>query len=159
MQDVYLLLGSNLGDREGKVEEAARMIARTIGNIEKRSGLYQTASWGNTNQPDFINQVLLVRTGLSAREVLTEALEIEIQLGRIRHEKWGSRIIDIDILFYDNAVIEEPDLQVPHPHLHERAFALIPLQEIAPELLHPVFKKTVNQLVAGLADSLLVKRI
>lgn len=159
MQDVYLLLGSNLGDRLGKVEEAAKLIEKFIGQIVLRSGLYETASWGNTDQPDFINQVLQVRTGLAAREVLEKALAIEVQLGRVRHEKWGSRIIDIDILFYGDSVIEEADLVVPHPHLHERAFVLIPLQEIAPDLLHPVFKKTVSALARNLEDSLLVKRI
>lgn len=159
MQDIYLLLGSNLGDRQKRVEEAGKMIAKSIGNIIQSSGLYQTASWGNTDQPDFINQVLWVKTELTAGEVLAKALAIEIQLGRVRHEKWGSRLIDIDILFYGDAVIQEPDLQVPHPHLHERAFVLIPLQEIAPDLLHPVLQKTVRQLVANLDDTLLVKRI
>ncbi|HEY0900428.1 MAG TPA: 2-amino-4-hydroxy-6-hydroxymethyldihydropteridine diphosphokinase [Sphingobacteriaceae bacterium] len=159
MQDVYLLLGSNLGDRLGKVEAAAKLIEKFIGPIVLKSGLYETASWGNTDQPDFINQVLLVQTAMPAREVLEKALAIEVQLGRVRHEKWGSRMIDIDILFYGDSVIEEADLKVPHPHLHERAFVLIPLKEIAPELLHPVFRQTVSVLARNLEDSLLVKRI
>lgn len=159
MQEIYLLLGSNLGDRLGKVKEAAKLIEKFIGPIGRRSAFYETASWGNTDQPDFINQVLLVNTELTAREVLDQALAIEVELGRVRHEKWGSRIIDIDILFYGNAVIEEADLKVPHPHLHERAFVLIPLQEIAPQLVHPVFQESVLAMARNLEDCLLVKRI
>jgi 2-amino-4-hydroxy-6-hydroxymethyldihydropteridine diphosphokinase len=159
MQEVYLLLGSNLGEREKLVSEAANLIADSIGKIILRSACYETASWGNTAQPDFINQALLIQTELTAREVLKRALEIEIRLGRVRHEKWGSRVIDIDILFYGDDVIAEPDLQVPHPHLHERAFVLIPLEEIAPDLQHPVLKRSVTEMARNLDDSLLVRRI
>lgn len=159
MQEVYLLLGSNLGDRLTQVGSAAGSIEKYIGKIVRKSACYETASWGNTDQPDFINQVLIVRTGLTAREVLERALDIEIRLGRVRHEKWGSRLIDIDILFYGDQVITEPDLVVPHPHLHERAFVLIPLEEISPDLIHPVLKRTVSELARNLDDALLVKRI
>ncbi len=159
MQEVYLLLGSNLGDRMKQVRDAADLIAKNVGKIIIRSACYETASWGNTDQPDFINQVLLVRTGLTAREVLDQVLAIEVSLGRVRHEKWGARLIDIDILFYGGEVIREPDLVVPHPHLHERAFVLIPLEEIAPALVHPVLKQSVSELARNLDDGLLVKRI
>ena len=159
MQEVYLLLGSNLGDRLKQVGNAADFIEKSVGTIVRKSACYETASWGNTDQPDFINQVLLIRTGLTAREVLEKALAIEVSLGRVRHEKWGSRLIDIDILFYGDQVIREPDLVVPHPHLHERAFVLIPLGEIAPGLLHPVLNRTVTELARNLDDTLLVKRI
>ncbi len=159
MQEVYLLLGSNLGDRLEQVGRAAALIEKHIGEIVRKSACYETASWGNTDQPDFINQVLIVRTGLTASGVLERALEIEIRLGRVRHEKWGSRLIDIDILFYGDQVIAEPNLVVPHPHLHERAFVLIPLEEISPDLVHPVLKHTVSELARNLDDALLVKRI
>lgn len=159
MQEVYLLLGSNLGDRMKQVRDAADLIAKNVGKIMIRSACYETASWGNTDQPDFINQVLLVRTELTAREVLDQVLAIEVSLGRVRHEKWGSRLIDIDILFYGAEIISEPDLVVPHPHLHERAFVLVPLEEIAPALVHPVLKQSVSELARNLNDGLLVKRI
>ncbi|HEY1006950.1 MAG TPA: 2-amino-4-hydroxy-6-hydroxymethyldihydropteridine diphosphokinase [Sphingobacteriaceae bacterium] len=159
MQEVYLLLGSNLGDRMKQVRDAADLIAKNVGKIMIRSACYETASWGNTDQPDFINQVLLVRTELTAREVLDQVLAIEVSLGRVRHEKWGSRLIDIDILFYGGEIISEPDLVVPHPHLHERAFVLVPLEEIAPALVHPVLKQSVSELARNLNDGLLVKRI
>lgn len=159
MQEVYLLLGSNLGDRMMQVRDAADLIAKNVGKIIVRSACYETASWGNTDQPDFINQVMLVRTELTAREVLDQVLAIEVSLGRVRHEKWGSRLIDIDILFYGGGIISEPDLVVPHPHLHERAFVLVPLEEIAPDLIHPVLKQSVSELARNLDDGLLVKRI
>ena len=159
MQEVYLLLGSNLGDRMKQVRDAADLIAKNVGKIMIRSACYETASWGNTDQPDFINQVLLVHTELTAREVLDQVLAIEVSLGRVRHEKWGSRLIDIDILFYGAEIISEPDLVVPHPHLHERAFVLVPLEEIAPALIHPVLKQSVSELARNLNDGLLVKRI
>lgn len=159
MHNIYLLLGSNLGRRETYLEKSRRIIEKEIGKIEAASSLYQTASWGKTNQPDFINQVLKVTSGLSAETLLKEVLSIEEELGRTRREKWGARTIDIDILFYDDAVINLPDLVIPHPFLHLRRFTLEPLMELAPELKHPVLGSTIKELTAKLEDNLLVKRI
>jgi 2-amino-4-hydroxy-6-hydroxymethyldihydropteridine diphosphokinase len=159
MDDVYLLLGSNLGERERWLEQAREQISDQVGEIVKCSGLYETASWGIASQPDYINQVLLVKTELAPRMVLERALEIEKALGRRREEKWGSRIIDIDILFYGDKVIQEDGLTIPHPHLQQRRFVLVPLKEIAPELKHPVFKKTITSLYSDLTDTLSVRQI
>lgn len=159
MHDVYLLLGSNLGERERWLEQAREQISAQIGTIVQCSGLYETASWGIEGQPDYINQVLLVITEMTPRQALIAALKIEDALGRRREEKWGSRIIDIDVLFYDDEIIEEEGLTIPHPHLHERRFVLVPLKEIAPQLKHPIFKKTITYLYNTLSDTLSVKQI
>jgi len=158
MNDVFLLLGSNLGDRQLFLQQADEAISREVGNIIKRSSVYQTQSWGKTDEPDYLNQVLLVKTDLSPGDVLQRILAIEQTMGRRRAEKWGSRTIDIDILFYDDEVINEPDLVIPHPHLHERKFVLEPLAEIAPEYIHPVLNKSILQL-NNFADTLIVKKL
>lgn len=112
-----------------------------------------------SHEPDFINQAIYLQTNLSPQELLITILDIEKQFGRQRIEKWGSRTIDIDILFYADMIIKESDLVVPHPYLHERAFALLPLAEIAPEYVHPLMNKTILDLCDSLADDLSVKRI
>ena len=146
MIDVYLLLGSNLGNRELFLAQAVEAIEKAIAPIIKRSAVYQTPAWGKTDEPDYLNQVLLLPTDMPAREILNTILAIELQMGRERKEKWGSRTIDIDILLYGDEVINEPDLVVPHPQMHLRKFALQPLSEIAPLLVHPVLKQTIQQL-------------
>jgi 2-amino-4-hydroxy-6-hydroxymethyldihydropteridine diphosphokinase len=153
---VFLLLGSNLGDRVAFLETARSEISRRVGSITKRSSLYETASWGNNSLPAFLNQVVCIETGLAAREVLTEALAIERDMGRMREEKWGSRTIDIDILFYDKQVISENDLVVPHPQLHLRRFTLLPFAEIEAGFVHPVLNQTVRMLLDNLNDPLSV---
>ena len=159
MNGVYLLLGSNLGDRESYITGATNLLAERVGAVEVVSSYYETASWGKTEQPDFINQAIYLQTNLSPQELLITILDIEKQFGRQRIEKWGSRTIDIDILFYADMIIKESDLVVPHPYLHERAFALLPLAEIAPEYVHPLMNKTILDLCDSLADDLSVKRI
>ena len=159
MNGVYLLLGSNLGDRESYITGATNLLAERVGTVEVVSSYYETASWGKTEQPDFINQAIYLQTNLSPQELLITILDIEKQFGRQRIEKWGSRTIDIDILFYADMIIKESDLVVPHPYLHERAFALLPLAEIAPEYVHPLMNKTILDLCDSLADDLSVKRI
>jgi len=158
MNDVFLLLGSNLGNRQLFLNNAGEAIDREVGSVINHSSIYETQSWGKTDQPDYLNQVLLVRTDLSAREVLERILAIEKSMGRERIEKWGSRTIDIDILFYGDAVISEPDLIVPHPHLHQRKFVLEPLAEIAPQHIHPVLNKSISQLNI-FDDTLIVKKL
>lgn len=159
MNVIFLLLGSNLGDRKHYLEEAITLITTQIGSVTKCSSIYETQSWGKSDLPDYLNQVIIVESNLTAREVLNGILNIEKQLGRVRHDKWGSRTIDIDILFYNTDIINEPDLQVPHPQLHNRGFTLAPLAEIAPEFEHPVLGENILQLKNNLADNLQIKKL
>ncbi|HZY38312.1 MAG TPA: 2-amino-4-hydroxy-6-hydroxymethyldihydropteridine diphosphokinase [Mucilaginibacter sp.] len=158
MNEVLLLLGSNLGDREQFLNKAIEQIGTHIAPVIKASAVYQTQSWGKTDAPDYLNQVVLLQSDLSPRIVLEKILDIERKLGRERGEKWGSRTIDIDILFYGHEIIDEPGLQIPHPELHKRRFALEPLAEIAPNLLHPVLNKKISLLKSELSDDLIVKK-
>jgi 2-amino-4-hydroxy-6-hydroxymethyldihydropteridine diphosphokinase len=159
MNDVFLLLGSNLGDRNLFLQQAVKHIEQGIAPVVQLSSVYETQSWGKTDLPDYLNQVILLKTDLSAQDVLQKILAIEDMMGRKREEKWGSRIIDIDILYYNAEIINEPGLQVPHPELHKRRFTIEPLAEIAPDLIHPVLHKTSLQLKKILKDSLIVKKL
>ncbi len=153
---VFLLLGGNLGDREANLSATRKWIRGEIGNISLASGIYETKAWGVENQPDFLNQVIQVQTTIEAEEIMEIALWIEKQMGRIRHQRWHERTMDIDILFYGEAIINADNLQVPHPRLHERRFTLAPLAEIAPDFTHPVLKKTAQELLDECSDSLAV---
>jgi 2-amino-4-hydroxy-6-hydroxymethyldihydropteridine diphosphokinase len=159
MIDVFLLLGSNLGDRQGFLQQAITFIAAEIAPIVKRSSIYETEAWGKTDEPNYLNQVIQLKTDIAPRVLLEKVLAIEHELGRKRMEKWGSRTIDIDILFYGDQVVEEPGLNIPHPQLHNRRFTLSPLEEIAPELLHPVLHKNISELKSELKDNLNVKKL
>ena len=159
MISVFLLLGSNLGDRHRYLQKAIGHIGIDIAPVVKLSSVYETQSWGKTDEPDYLNQVIMIKTELSPQVVLEKILNIEKILGRKREEKWGSRIIDIDILFYGSLVISEPGLNIPHPELHNRRFTLAPLSEIAPDFIHPVLKKNILQLKTELKDSLIVKKL
>jgi 2-amino-4-hydroxy-6-hydroxymethyldihydropteridine diphosphokinase len=159
MNDVYLLLGSNLGDRNLFLQQAIQHIEKNISPVVKVSSVYETQSWGKTDVPDYLNQVVMLQTDMPPQTILKKILEIEIVLGRRRDEKWGSRTIDIDILFYGERVIDEWGLQIPHPELHKRRFTLEPLNEIAPDFIHPGLKKTIFQLINELTDDLIVKKI
>ncbi len=158
MQVVYLLLGSNEGDRTGWLQQAIEQVQTTCGTIEKKSAIYETAAWGLEDQPTFLNMALCVQTKLQPLELLQQTRKTEAALGRQRTVKWGQRTLDIDILFYGSEIINHPELTVPHPRLQDRRFALVPLQEIAPQLLHPVFNKTVTQLLEECEDKLPVDR-
>lgn len=159
MNNVYLLLGSNLGDRELFLQQTVKLIAEQVSPVVKLSSIYETQSWGKTNLPDYLNQVVLLQTNMPARVILEKILAIEIFLGRKREEKWGSRNIDIDILFYGDKIINEADLIIPHPELHKRRFTLEPLNEIAPDFTHISFNKTILQLKNELKDDLIVKKL
>ncbi len=159
MYNTYIILGSNLGDRQKYLSDAADLINERLGIIQARSSVYETASWGLHGQPDFINQVIMLQTKLNPEDLLDEILKIELELGRKRRQKWGSRTIDIDILLYEDRVINTPDLKVPHPFLHERRFCLQPLSELAPEIIHPVLKRSIASLLADLSDTLYVKKL
>lgn len=150
----YLLLGSNEGDRIAWLQHATLLISERIGTISKQSALYQTAAWGLEEQPDFLNMALCVQTTLTATQLLQAANKIEAELGRQRTVKWGQRTLDIDILFYNQDIINTPELIVPHPRLEERRFALVPLHEIAPELKHPVSGKSIRILLEECNDKL-----
>ncbi len=154
MHTVYLLLGSNLSDRINAIKEAKSLLTEQVGKITASSHFYETQAWGKTDQPDFVNQAVAVHTKLMPEDVLTTILAIEKELGRERTEKWAERIIDIDILLYDNLVVNEEDLVIPHPHLHERNFALVPLMEIAGEEEHPVMHQTIEDIYFDCSDKL-----
>ena len=146
LQTVYLLLGSNLGNSREILNNAIELIGHKVGVIVSQSSNYETKPWGVTDQPDFLNSALLVHTKLKPLEILEQTQSIENQLGRIRREKWGARLIDIDIIFYENEIIDEPNLKVPHPLMQQRDFVLTPLAEIVPNFVHPVLGKTVLEL-------------
>ncbi len=150
----YLLLGTNLGDRKANLTNALNKIKNGVGAITEISKIYETNAWGKTDQPDFFNQAILVQTELTPHDLLKVVLEIETEMGRIRHEKWEARTIDIDILLYNNAIINSPDLIIPHPHLQERNFVLIPLMEIAGEVIHPVLNLAIEELYFDCTDTL-----
>jgi 2-amino-4-hydroxy-6-hydroxymethyldihydropteridine diphosphokinase len=154
-----LLLGSNQSDRAGNLSRARHSIGSAIGAIKKCSSIYETEAWGMTDQPSFYNQVCIVYTENNPGNVLEKIEQIETQLGRSDRVKWGPRVIDIDILFYNEEVVDSEDLKIPHPLLHERRFALIPLQEIIPEFVHPQLGKTISELTHAAADKLQVTMI
>lgn len=151
-ETVYLLLGANLGDREYTIRAAIDQIAERIGPVLLKSSIYETAPWGVVNQPSFLNSVVAVSTFLSAEKVLEDILLIERALGRIRQERWGVRLIDIDILYYGARVHESPTLTIPHPRMAERRFTLEPLNEIAPDFIHPVLHQRNAALLALCTD-------
>jgi len=155
----FLLLGSNLGDRMVNLATARWFIGKNVGQISDSSSIYETGAWGKTDQPDFLNQVIIVNTHLSPQSLMTQLLNIESEMGRERSEKWGERIIDLDILFYDKRIVAQKKLTIPHPGIPTRRFTLCPLQELAPDFIHPVENKTIAQLLNECQDPLLVKKV
>ena len=149
---IFLLLGTNLGDRMVNLSVARGHIEQKVGMIDNASPIYKTAPWGNTDQPEFYNQALSLGTGFSPHELLENVLEIETMMGRQRREKWGARIIDIDILFYGEMVVTTPQLIIPHPGILHRRFVLQPMAEIAGELIHPELRKTISTLLNECED-------
>lgn len=160
MASLYLLLGANLGDPKKQLAAAVQAIQEEIGPIVQKSSIYVTESWGTEEkQPDYLNQVLAVQSDLSALEVLQKTQRIEEKLGRVRLKKWEARVIDIDILFYEDTIIDHPDLKIPHPFFQARNFAMVPMNEIAPNFIHPVFNKNIIELLRESSDKLAVKMI
>ena len=159
MNKAYLLTGGNEGDSYRYLQQALTNIELICGQILQVSSVYQTAPWGKKDQPDFLNQVLLVNTKLEPHALLAAIFGIEEKSGRIRSVKNAPRTIDIDILFYNQLVLEEPGLSIPHPRIAARRFVLEPLNEISPGLVHPVLGKTISQLLLECTDDLTVKKI
>lgn len=154
MNDVYLSLGSNEGNRVQWLSKAIYLLGKRCGNVVQQSPVYETAAWGITDQAAFLNMVVHIQTPHKSQQVLEGILAIETELGRQRSIKWGPRTLDIDILLFNDEVIDTEHLKVPHPYMHERRFTLAPLAAIAPNLEHPVFKKTISQLLDECPDKL-----
>lgn len=148
MPTAYLSIGSNIGDREKNCEEVITLLIKKNIKVIKRSSLYETEPWGVKEQPKFINMAVEVETHLGPEELLRNLKEIEKDLGRGESIRWGPRVIDLDILFYDNLIINTPELTIPHPAIIERGFVLKPLSEIAPDKEHPIFKKSIKNLLS-----------
>jgi 2-amino-4-hydroxy-6-hydroxymethyldihydropteridine diphosphokinase len=152
---IFILLGSNLGDRMANLSKA-RTMAEEVGPVLSYSSIHQSAAWGRTDQPDFLNQVITVSTYLEPLELLSKLNQIEAAMGRQRVEKWGPRLIDLDILFYGNQLVNHHRLIIPHPGIPERRFTLAPLAEIAPHHVHPALNKSMTQLLNECTDPLKV---
>lgn len=155
---IFLSLGSNQGDRINNLFDARKRLEKQAGKILRASSIYSTAAWGVTDQPDFLNQVIEIETKLTPGLLLDTTKKIETSLGRIRTGKWGARIIDIDILFYRDAILNTSHLVLPHPELPNRNFVLVPFNEIAPGFIHPVLRKNIHDLMETCKDKLAVNR-
>ena len=159
MRTAYLLIGGNLGNRKENLSKAVSLINEQCGPLTRSSSIYETEAWGNTDQPSFLNQALEISTSLNARQLIRKVLKIEEVMGRVRKEKLGPRIIDIDILLFENEIHDLRFLKIPHPEMQNRRFVLVPLAEINSTLQHPVLKKTIAELLEECPDNLEVKKI
>jgi 2-amino-4-hydroxy-6-hydroxymethyldihydropteridine diphosphokinase len=159
MRTAHLLIGGNLGNRKENLSKAVSLINEQCGALTRSSSIYETEAWGNTDQPSFLNQALEISTSLNARQLMRKVLQIEEEMGRVRKEKLGPRIIDIDILLFENEIHDLRFLKIPHPEMQNRRFVLVPLAEINSTLQHPVLKKTIAELLEECPDNLEVKKI
>ena len=159
MNTIYLLLGSNMGNSEKLLLLAEKEIKKYIGKVIRKSSLYKTAAWGNTNQPFFLNQVLIISSTYTAEKTIEKILQIEHDMGRVRTEKNAPRLIDIDILFFNKDIVQTNKLNIPHIAIQNRRFVLVPLNELSPNFIHPVLQKTIHQLLLICPDKLAVEKI
>jgi 2-amino-4-hydroxy-6-hydroxymethyldihydropteridine diphosphokinase len=160
MKIVFLGIGTNLGKREINLEQAVAGIVKYIGPVRNSSSVYETEPWGFHAKDDFLNQVLKIETELSPQGILEKIMMIESLSGRVRgQERYSSRLIDIDILLYNDLILDEENLKIPHPLLHMRRFVLVPLCEIAAESIHPVLKKSVAELLEICGDRNQVRKV
>lgn len=160
MNTAYLILGGNIGNRLQNLQDAIQLISKKAGVIAEISDIFTTSAWGNTDQPDFLNQAVCLQTHLTAEYLLETLISIEQLLGRVRdHQKWTERVIDIDILFYNADIINTPDLKIPHPYLQERMFVLIPMSQLAPMFVHPALNKNIQTLLLECTDKLEVIKL
>jgi 2-amino-4-hydroxy-6-hydroxymethyldihydropteridine diphosphokinase len=159
MHSAFLLLGTNLGDRKRNLTFARNTIELAIGAIVQASATYETAAWGKVDQGDFLNLAIEIQTQLDPKSLLHEILQIEKNMGRERDVKWGERIIDIDVLLYDTLMLDSPELTIPHPQLGNRRFALVPLAEIAADVVHPQHNITIREMLSRCTDLLPVKLV
>lgn len=158
MNEAYLLTGGNIPDRLNYLSRAREQIKKRCGRILNQSAIYETAAWGKEDQDNFLNQVLKIETRLNANDLLKAILQIEEDLGRKREIKYGPRTIDIDILLFNDEIINQPGLKIPHPEMQNRRFVLVPLNEMAADKIHPVFRKKISQLLAECPDPLSVNK-
>lgn len=156
---VFLGIGTNLGNRSENLRECIKQIHQSVGSVKKISSVYETEPWGVEEQTNYYNQVLKVETELKPFQLLIKTQAIENKMGRIRKEKWGSRIIDIDILFYDQKIIISKKLNIPHPLILNRNFVLEPLVEIEPDYIHPVKLQNINSLIKQSDDKSWIKKL
>lgn len=154
----YIQLGTNMGDRYAALAQAIQLMREEKLNIIRSSSIYETAAWGSIPQPDFLNQIVSLHTLLTPEQLMELLLETEKKMGRIRTEKNGPRTIDLDILFYDDLIFNSASVTIPHPLLHERRFILEPMTELDPDFIHPIFNKTINELLFLCKDPLPVKK-
>ena len=159
MRTAFLLIGGNLGNRKENLSKAVSLINEQCGSITESSSIYETEAWGITDQPSFLNQALKISTSLNARQLIRKVLKIEEEMGRVRKEKLGPRIIDIDILLFESEIHDLRFLKIPHPEMQNRRFVLVPLAEINSHLQHPVLKKSIAELLEECPDNLEVKKI
>ncbi len=153
MNNIFLQLGSNLDERKVYLEKASGIISNEIGNILQKSRIYESTPWAVENQNNYLNQVIKIESTFTANEVLSSVLTIEEKMGRVRNERWGERIIDIDILFYNEEIIEKEGLFIPHIHIQKRRFVLVPLNDVAPDFIHPKYNKTISVLLKECNDN------
>jgi 2-amino-4-hydroxy-6-hydroxymethyldihydropteridine diphosphokinase len=146
----FIGIGSNLGNREENCEKAVGLITKQGIPVINRSSMIKTEPWGIKDQPEFINMAIEIETGLSPEDLLSTLKDIEKEMGREEGLRWGPRIIDLDILFYDDVIIKSPELEIPHRGTYDREHVLRPLSEIAPDLIHPVLKKTIKEILDSL---------